>query len=368
MNKLKTLFITSLLFTTLIAVAPNLFAQYEGTFNGIYFFRSVSAQSAALGMTRSTMPDKAFTVHNNSSLIGFQEGVAASYSTSYNYYIADETDIQYIGISSRITDKFALGISHLRFNYGYNIGSRTNQVSSTDYNHSISTVALIYRLSDFISLGANTRRFSFSYISNSPYVLNEQSEQVYFDLTSSMDLPFELASALKSSLTIGLTWSNITSSSLKLKETPGRDNLLELPSVAVIGIQGHITLPGVESSAIADKLSFDVIVELQEVFNYDSLTRFSFGFQLGLNELIYLRLGGSQDKVADNGTGSPSYSINQITYGLGLNLPISKLLKIQKDINLTLDYVNLEQPQLTRNIYFDFERYQTLNISLATNF
>lgn len=153
-----------------------------------------------------------------------------------------------------------------------------------------------------------------------------------------------------------------------MEDAPGRDNLIELPSVAVIGIQGHITLPGFESSAIADKLSFDVIVELQEVFNYESLTRFSFGFQLGLNELIYLRLGGSQDNVADNGTFSPSYSINQITYGLGLNLPISKLLKIQKDINLTLDYVNLEQPQLTRNIYFDFERYQTLNISLATNF
>jgi hypothetical protein len=357
MNKLKILFITSLLFITTGTIVPSAYAQYDGSFDGIYFLRSISAQSTALGMTRSTMPDKAFTIHNNSSLLGFQEGFSASYSTSNQYFIADDTDIQFIGLSGFISDKFALGISHLRFNYN-------------SIDQSISTLALIFKPSNLISLGVNARRLSIAFISDSFSFSNPEGQQLYLDLTSSANIPFELSGALNSSLKVGLTLNNISRQSLVFGL--GNDNfelITEIPSVAVLGIQGHIMMPGIESSIIADKFSLDAIVELQEVFNYDYFSRLSFGFQLGLNELVNLRVGHNQYNTNDYGfPDSNKSTINQFTYGAGLNIPISSLFRIQKNINLTIDYVKLEHPQVSRRPVFDIGNYETLNISLATKF
>lgn len=359
MNKMKNLLITSLFVITLGAIVPKLYAQYDGSFDGIYFLRSVSAQSTALGMTRSTMPDKAFTIHNNSSLLGFQEGASASYSTSDQYFIADDTDIQFIGLSGRISDKFAVGISHLRFDY----------TSGSQFKHSLSTLALVFKPSDLISLGANARRLSIAYISDSFSFSKPEGQQLYLDLTSSVNIPVELSSALNSALKVGFTWNNISRQSLDLGLANGNEEVIEIPSVAVLGIQGHIMLPGIESSIIADKFSFDAIVELQEVFNYDYFSRLSFGFQLGLNELVYLRVGHSQQSTNDYGFPESNKStINEFTYGAGLNIPISSLFRIKKDVNLTIDYVKLEHPQFSKRSIFDIEQYETLNISLATKF
>jgi len=353
MKKNKTLLIHCLLIFTLLLLAPVSNAQYDGSFAGMYFSRAISAQSDALGMTRSTMPDKAFTVHNNSALLGFQDGYSASYSRSSKLYLVNESNFQYVGLAGRITNRFAAGISHLRFN-----------LMDSDYE-SISTLALVYKLTDFISLGANARQISIDYsnLSGSSIVPIEYPiKQLYFDVTSGVIIPIEISGTLNSELKMGLTLGNILGQSL---EIDGIDMEVELPSVAVLGMQGHVTLPGVESSFFAETISLDAVIELQEVFNYDYFSRLSVGFQVGLNELIFLRGGYYYQNIDDFDDPDSKSAFNEFTYGVGVNIPFSKLLQTQTDIRLSMNYVNMQQPLFTKSNPFDIGRYSTFNISLS---
>jgi hypothetical protein len=62
-------------------------AQYDGAFDEIYFNRSISAQSSALGKSSKALLDNAFSIYANSALMGFQDSYVASYSASSPYYI-----------------------------------------------------------------------------------------------------------------------------------------------------------------------------------------------------------------------------------------------------------------------------------------
>ena len=109
--------ISLLLFLFCLFTQPSV-AQYDGSFSDIFFRRAYSAQSAALGRSSVAIIDDAFSVHYNSSLLGFREGYSVSYSNSSPFYVLSDAIFNYYGAAGNIYGKFAAGISHLDFSTG----------------------------------------------------------------------------------------------------------------------------------------------------------------------------------------------------------------------------------------------------------
>jgi len=359
MMKKKILFIKTCFILILFCLLsqPSL-AQYDGSFSEIFFRRVYSAQGAALGRSTVSFPDHAFSVHYNSSLLGFREGYSVSYSHSSPFYILKDANINYFGAAGTIFGPISAGVSHLDFSTGEISGDKK-----------ITTLALVYKPFKNFAVGSNIRRFHVDLGDRTDSAGNLIDEvtrnQLYFDLTSSLLINYHIPNVDESSITLGLTYENPLQQGIDLPSGVGNRNIdVELPSVITIGAQNSFRWTDVGDSYLTKNITVGLVAEFREILEYEYETRISLGTQVSLNDIIVLRGGYFTHTTEDFGADNKS-RIDDFTYGAGTNIPLSSLFQGTADITLSLDFVHMQQPLFTTDNPLDIGKFTTVSGSLV---
>jgi hypothetical protein len=115
-------------------------------------------------------------------------------------------------------------------------------------------------------------------------------------------------------------------------------------------------------------LSFIVHLEYQYLLNSDYYDGFKAGGELGLIDMIFLRMGTYYQDVDDHGLPeSNKSSIGDFTYGLGVRLPLGKLLSMENIPEVQLDVTSLKQPSLVQS-FNDWDNFSVYSLSVNWNF
>lgn len=329
-------------------------AQYDGSFEYIFFDRSYSAQSAALGRISTPITDDAFSVHYNSALLSFQNEYTVSFSHTSPFYRMKNANFNYYGITAPILDRFSLGVGHLDLKF------------NASGEQKLSTLAFVYEPVRNFSIGANLRRLYLDIGYRSDVTgrsLGEiVSKRIYFGLSSSIRIPHKSLIAPKSILTLGATFDNIFQQSIGLGSR-GSSNF-ELPSVLTLGAANKFIWRGLDNGPLIKRISFNLLAEYQNVLNYQYKTRLSLGTQLGLNRIVMLRVGYFFQTTNDFGAPINKSRINAFTYGVGVNVPFSEIIKLDETLILSLNFTRLQQPLFTNKNLWNIGKFSTFSGSV----
>ena len=342
----------------LLLITSTATAQYDGSFDDIYFNRSISAQSSALGKSSKALSDNAFSIYANSALLGFQDSYLASFSTSSPYYTLENGKFNFYGIGGKLINNISVGITHLNFDTGE---SRDQQLT---------TLSFIYQPIEKLSLGANIQRFTLDAGTRRDEVGNvigdATSNQYYFDLTSSYILPINLSFAEESSLKLGFTFENIFQQAIDVG-FGSTNSKIELPSIITIGARNKLYWNQISEFFLVKNISLHLLAEYQEVINYKYKTRFSLGSQLGLNDYINLRIGYYIQNNDDFNIATNKSSISDLTYGAGANFPLSRFMNLDKKFILSIDFTRMQQPLYTTDNQFNIGKFSTFSASVKVD-
>ena len=355
--RLKLVRFAPVLFSIFLFLCHPAKAQYDGSFDGLYFGRSIDAKSASLGSISRSITNRAFSVHQNAALLGFQEGYSAGYSYSSPFYNFSSFDrsLNYFGISAKPLQKFAFGISSFALK---NAGMSTDRLS---------TLALVYQISDNLSLGSNVRQFALDLGERTDEQgnnLESSFSQWYIDFTFATRFPYQLEGA-DARFSTGLTLENIFRQVLDLTgSTSGQNTQIELPSIVTVAVNNALVWESGSNFLLTENFSWNLLGEYQNVINHDFRTRFSLGTQVGFNDILFLRAGYFYETLNDLNSSENKSSLSEFTYGLGLDLPAHKITGLSREMILSVDFVRLQQPLLTKNNIFNFGNYSTISVAL----
>ncbi len=336
----------------LILFLPSVSAQYDGSFDEIYFNRTFSPKSEALGRSGVAVLDNALSLQANSALIGFMDGVSLSYSHSGPYYAAPKGQHEFIGMAGKVGSKLALGVSKATFQF---------EVDNTlGYSTELLTLAVVAKPTNHLAFALNGRRVSAT-VRNTQQVGKAMydHEQWYVDVNAAFRHSYNPRFAERGELMAGITYQN----ALRNEWSPPR--LIE-------GINTTIPLPVILTAGLAhglrwgtkNFLSLTLFGEYQNVLNSDFYERKSVGTELDLSGLLKGRIGYFTQTRDDKGFDETKDELKEMTYGFGVVLPISQLLGTSNTIRLEFDYVRMQQPVMTHVNYFDIGEFTMLSMTL----
>jgi hypothetical protein len=119
------------------------------------------------------------------------------------------------------------------------------------------------------------------------------------------------------------------------------------------------------NSAALSTVGVLVQAELQDVQNSDYQNATSAGAELSLLEILHLRAGAYRFERDDFGFPEENESeLNEMTYGLGLTVPIDALTDDRIPARITLDAAKLPQPELNVNTV-GLEDFTTVSLTAS---
>jgi len=325
-------------------------AQYDGSFDGIYFHRTFSPKSEALGRSGVAVLDNAFSLQTNSSLVGHMSGYSLSYSYSNPYYGAEDGTFQFVGLTADIGQRFAFGLSEAKL-----------QRSDSDFDR-IRTVSLILKPIRSTAISVDARNLSMNY--TNPIGVGVQvfdSDQWYLNLNASYAATYTTPLNHDSKFVGGIRLENVFRNKLSLPNNVD----IELPQVATVGFSNTMTLFKRDVHHWAKYVDVSLIAEYSDVLNSDYNTRLSAGTELDLSGYIKARVGYLSH--TNNDLGFPAVNkdeIKEVTYGFGAMLPISQIAGISRDIRLQIDYARMQQPLFTNTNPFNIGEFTMWSASL----
>jgi hypothetical protein len=327
-------------------------AQYDGSFDEIYFQRTFSPKSEALGRTGVAVSDNALSLQTNSALIGFMDGVFLTHSHSSPFYGAPKGHHEFIGMAGIIGSKLALGMSNAAFQMEFQ--------DIIEFSTELLTLAVVAKPTDHIALSVNGRRVSAT-VRNTQQVGKAlyDHEQWYIDLNAAFRHSYNPRFANSAELMVGVTYQN----ALRNEWSPPK--LIE-------DINTTIPLPVILTAGLAhglrwgskNYLSLTLFGEYQNVLNSDYLERFSAGSELDFSGFLKGRVGYFTQSNDDGGLEENKDEITEMTYGFGVVLPISQLVGPSNAIRLEFDYARMQQPLFTHNNIFSVGEFTMLSATL----
>ncbi len=330
-------------------ILPTAAAQYDGSFDGIYFHRTFSPKSEALGRSGVAVLDNAFSLQTNSSLVGHMSGYSLSYSYSSPFYGAEDVPFQFFGLTADVGPKLAIGLSEakLRWNDSEFFRIRTlSLIASPISSTSISVDARNFTWKEVIPLGVGVQSF--------------EADQWYLNLNASYSGSYPIPFGHGARLVGGVRVENVFKNTLSIPNAE-----IELPQVATVGFSNTVTLFNRPDPAWANYVDLGVIAEYSDVLNSDYNTRLSAGTELDLSGYFKARIGYLYH--TNNDLGFPALNkdeIREVTYGFGAMLPISQLAGISRDIRLEIDYARMQQPLGTYRNFLNIGDFTMLSASL----
>lgn len=310
---------------------PNLLAQYDGSYDDIYFHRSFSPKSEAMGRSGVAVMDNAFSLQTNSSLVGHMRGYSLSYSYSNPFYYASDGTFQFVGLTAAIGQRMAIGVSDAKL-----------QLSDTEYNR-LQTISMIFKPIRSTAISVDARRFSTRF----PMTIGTQdtdAEQWYMNLNASYAKSYSVALLTNATVIGGIRVENVFNNELNIA-----NSRIELPQIATIGISNHMNIYEREAQRFNRYVRLAVVAEYSDVLNSDYNTRVSAGSELDISGYLKGRVGYLTHNTNDLGHALNKDTIRELTYGLGIAIPVSALLGFHTNMYLECDVSRMQQPIFTKN-------------------
>lgn len=327
---------------------PTATAQYDGSFAGIYFNRTFSPKSEALGRSGVAVLDNALSLQTNSSLVGHMSGYSLSYSYSNPYYLLEDGTFQFVGLTADVSRSMAIGLSEAKL-----------QRSDSDIDR-IRTVSLIIKPIRSTAISVDARNLSMNYTNPIGVgVQTYEADQWYLNLNASYSGTYTNPLNHDSKFVGGIHLENVFGNNLSIP-----NNEIELPQVATVGFSNTMTVYKRPNHNWAEYVDVSVIAEYSDVLNGDYYTRMSLGSELDLSGYIKARVGYLYHTIDDYGLAVNKDEIKEMTYGFGAMLPISQISGLSRDIRLQIDYARMQQPLGSHQNFFNIGEFTMWSASL----
>ncbi|MBS1492520.1 MAG: hypothetical protein JST55_03355 [Bacteroidetes bacterium] len=356
MKKLCILFliiVSNLCYSQDITIDDNL---YKGILDDLFINHQPSAKGESMGRGLVANSDGHFGSYYNPALTSLNKGFNADYS--YSQSESGKPSINYFGVSYG-NDKIGnFGVSAYIFskaredNLGFKAqlkGSYYDAVYTVNYSREI--------VKDFYA-GINLGIFHYY---NYYHWSTANGYQGNFFIADGVTLDlgvlkkFEIESEdNKQIFEAGASISNFTNSKV------GDTYLTPLPVTLRLGASHQLKIEKGERQAVPYPLGFFTHIQFDKVINSDYFGTFRFGEEMSLWDILFVRGGYFYSKIHDGFERDESV----ITFGLGLNIPINKLLLTKNTMELKVDYMKNDLNEYSRYTYNDYGKYAILSVSL----
>ena len=354
----NTLLIIIILFTN-----QHLWAQYNGVLSEIYLGRQPSARTEAMGKSLDLFKADGNTSFFNPANLARLQGTALTTSYAEPYYLVEKAYYTNYGVATSLGEYGAVSLNR----YNWNLGEKSTVVNTSgqilgtfETNETLYTLnyarPLMKKL--YAGININLAQFRVNKTTNSWPV--DLALTQYFDIMKKEELQAQVA--------LGAAFFNIFKAKMKYEEkVSGISVENELPQFITLGLSGRLVYLG--NSPFFGQDLFDVIVHIQyhNLYNASDHKAIQAGGELGLLQLLFLRLGYYKETLNTNGENSNEDMLDEITWGFGLQLPVNELGLFDWPLVVGFDYTKLEQPSYSK-VYTDWDDFTVWNINIHMEF
>jgi len=332
------------------------FAQYNGGFSDLFFYRQPSARAEAMGKGYTAIGGDIYSVFYNPAGLGKAKGI--NINATYippPFYLLPDAKYYFSGVSYSINKDWVIGFSNYYFSHGeLGFGFPTIyyfEPITTNYTATIS-----YQPIKNLFIGVNTNYLK------SKFWDTISAEAIYFDMGILKTFEIKSNEIWSHKIDVGLSIVDINYAKMIFNKTKYRN--APLPVILRAGASYSLSMA---NKIIIPKLNtLDMLfhVEYQNLLNYKYYTAVRVGSELTLLEVISLRAGYYIENSEDY--GYPDYNKNLIadfTYGFGIQFPIEKLSDNKVPININFDFISIPQVSYIK-VKDDWENFRIFNIKL----
>jgi len=365
----RTIFFCQALLLVLVLAPAGLQAQREPYSEGFlleYFFGNhPNPRTEALGLADVAVGGAVSSLFYNPAGLGLIQSWEADLSTSAPYYLERDATYYFGGYAHRLHEKVVVAASFHRIASGEipGFGLRLDGQQFPVDEPVATNLTLSAAASPLpgLQLGLNANFLSWEVFDE-----GETMRSPHLDLGALYTLPLSDASRLQ----FGASVTNVLFTSLNLISPDG--SLEEKSPMPMVGRLGAtylhdftLDVPG----AGEQPLGLLLTVEGQEVFNNPYRTAIRVGSEVVVARFLAFRLGAfTYDWIGEPGGSGrdPRPNISDVTYGLGVILPLQDWTKGKLPANLHFDVCSLRQPPFA----FGTERFpnkRSLGLRLVSN-
>jgi hypothetical protein len=329
---------------------------YEGILEDLYINHQPSAKGESMGRGLVANSDGHFGSYYNPALTSLSKGLNADYS--YSQSEGGKPSLNYFGVSYGNKKMGNVGISAYIFskpredNHGFISQLRGN------YYDALYTVNYYREIIKNFHAGINLGVYHFYQYYHWLAAVNPGGSFFIADgITMDLGLlkKFEIeTSDNKQAFEVGASISNFTNSKV------GDTYLTPLPITFRIGASHQIKIENGINKGVPYPLGFFTHIQFDKVINSEYYGTFRFGEEMSLWDVLFVRGGYFYSKIHDGFDREESV----VTFGVGLNIPLNKLLLTKKTLDLKLDYMKNDLNEYSRYTYTDYSKYAILSVSL----
>ncbi len=265
-------------------------------------------------------------------------------STSAPFYVLNASNYSFLGLSKQLLPKVRAALSLNRFSVGpsgfdVTIANQRYEVDEPVVNDLILTVAASPLA--HLHVGVNAHLFSWKIFDDV-----SRARSLYLDIGAMYDLPLANNGKLK----FGGSITNVSYSQIEFSSPTGETSSNVFPVIGRIG------------AAYVKRFTFlwpkgggeqpvDVVLttEVQDLFNSEFREAIKLGGEAIFAEFLVVRLGWYTRSEDDMGVATNLSRISDVTYGLGVQLPLNQITQGKLPVRVYLDYMSLENPPVVQS-------------------
>jgi len=332
---------------------------YDGFAKEFYLGRNPSAKAIEMGLGLVANPEYEFSSRYNPATLGLSEPVTLNYSYLSPDYSIDGKEYFFDYNASYNSGKYgAIGFS--QNSMALKIINIIPENPHISWRYKLYNVNYAYQpVKDFYA-GINFDILSIDYYESS-YGYNKTYSQNLYPLDVGILKIFRVPETkhIVQNVTVGSSLYNLTN----VKFNDLSNNKSEpLPVILRFGtsynFQYFLTRKPQEEKII----NFLGYLEYENLLNSGLFTTYKAGSEIELIDLVSFRLGYFSRKLYEHSDKYKSSEQHQITYGLGLKIPISKLSEGLVPLKVQIEYAFIPQPSF--EYYDSMYDLNTFNISV----
>jgi hypothetical protein len=339
----KALICIQLIFSFSILSAQS---SYEPS--SLYYARQPSAKAEAMGKGLVANINNDFGSYYNPASTSLSKGLTAFGSYSEGYFFNYDAKYNYVGLSYNFDKIGSFGLSR------YYAGSGTDYIfyNGNDVNFKLYTLNYSREIFKNFFAGANLNIVTAQTIYVTEANPNGTIEKAAFTFDIGLLKKFQFESTIldrSEQIILAATIINPASARVQVYNM-----YKDIPVIARMGIGHNLKIFRNTLVKNTNVLNMFSQIELEKKFNSGALDLIKAATDVTLYDIVSLR-GGFYHKLAHKADDAQT----ELTYGVGLNIPVDKFSDGKYPFKVNIDYVNLA-PQS----FYDNYSYNNLNYNL----
>jgi hypothetical protein len=310
------------------------FAQsYDGFFDSFFLRQQANAQAEAMGRGHATMTGSPFSVFYNPASSAFSEGVTTEFSRyipNFGYYPNAHTNSY--GVTINLNKFGAVTFNEIYYTYNETYNASEDNVFIHPVKSKLDILNYSYKFPSDFSLGINIDYFWNDYVQS-----NDNGIMYDIGFLKRFILNIDAATHI---FFLGLSCTDITDGNI---ERGGRyTSKYSGPTIARIGASYEFNpnIKLINYNAVKALIAIDGKFVTNN--NYDRALQL--GTEFTFCEALKLRGGYYNDNVDTDYDPNMKTDLSHFTWGVGINIPISKLCKLDDPLELQFDFARLKNP------------------------